>query len=50
MITSALLRTETETLERDVLSLVQRGLIGRFLGGLGMTLRLHLHHIFGLGL
>jgi hypothetical protein len=42
MITSALLRTETETLERDVLSLVQQGLIGMFLGGLGMTMSVHL--------
>ena len=37
MITSALLRTETERGERNVLSLVQRGLVGGFLVRLSMT-------------
>src|SRR5271163_1286754 len=37
MITSALLRTETERWRENITSLVQRGLIGGFLGRLGMT-------------
>jgi hypothetical protein len=35
IITSALIRTETDAGERNIPSLVQRGLIGGVLGGLG---------------